>query len=315
MSQRIVYLNGRFVPESQARLSIYDSALTMGDMAFEVTRTFHGRPFRLRQHLERLFHSLAAIRINLGMTIEDIEQLTEQTLALNRPTEPADADWNIIHNVSRGPAPAFLDAFAPDEIRPTVVISCYPLAARMAALAALYDRGLDLVVPPQPAIERDRLDPSIKTRSRIHYHMASYQAAQMRPGAWAVLATRAGELTEGTSGNLFLAQAGRLLTPPAVDVLPGITRAVIIELAGRLGIACRECPLRISDAEAAEEIFLTSTSIGLLHARTFNGRTIGKGAIGPIASRLRSALNEEVGLDFGAQARHWARRVAQQAGA
>lgn len=310
MSQRVVYLSGRFVPEAEARLSIYDSALTMGDMAFEVTRTFAGRPFRLRHHLERLFHSLAAIRVDPGLAIDDFERITLETLERNRPTEPADVDWNIIHNVSRGPANAFLGAFAAGNRHPSVVISCYPLTAKMAALAPCYERGLDLVVPRQPAIPPELFDPTIKTRSRVHYHLANYQAHEQSPGSWAVLATTDGRLTEGTSGNFFLVLDGRLATAPAGDVLEGVTRGAVLEIAARLDIPAEERDVRLAEAATADEVFLTSTSIGILHGRSFNGRVVGDGRPGPVTTRLRAALNEAVGLDFAAQANLYAKRLA-----
>ena len=106
MSQRIVYFNGRYIPEAAARVSIYDSALVMGDMAFEVTRTVLGRPFRLDDHLGRLFHTLTVLQIDPGITRAELHEISEETLARNLPSEPAEVDWNIIHNVSRGPAHA-----------------------------------------------------------------------------------------------------------------------------------------------------------------------------------------------------------------
>lgn len=309
MSRRIVYLSGQFLPEAEARLSIYDSALTMGDLAFEVTRTFGHRPFRLRQHLERLFHSLSVIRTDPGMTIDQLEACTLETLALNLPTESSDVDWNIIHNISRGPAAAFSEAFSPDELRASVTISCFPLTRKLAALADLYDTGLDLVIPAQRAIPRELLDPTIKTRSRIHYHLANYQAHDMLPGAWAVLATPAGNLTEGTSGNFFMATRGKLMTPREGDVLSGVTRGVVLELASRLGLTVEERDISQQEALAADEIFLTSTSIGILHARTFQRQIIGTGQIGPLTARLRAALTEEVGIDIAQQARRYARQL------
>jgi branched-chain amino acid aminotransferase len=309
MNQRIVNLNGQFVAESQARLSIYDSGVTMGDMAFEVTRTFHHRPFRLRQHLERLFHSLAAIRVEAGVSLDEIESLTLETLERNLPTEPAEVDWNIIHNVSRGPAAAFIEAISPADARPTVAISCFPLTRKLAALAPSYESGLDLVVPAQPAIGRELLDPTIKTRSRIHYHIANFQAHDVLPGAWAVLATPDGRVTEGTSGNFFMVRGGQLVTPPAEDVLSGITRGVILELACELEIATAERAVQLSEAAAADEMFLTSTSIGILHGRSFNQNSVSDGRIGLVTRRLRDALGRHVGLDFGDQARQYARML------
>jgi branched-chain amino acid aminotransferase len=190
-----------------------------------------------------------------------------------------------------------------------VIISCYPLVAKMAALADSYTTGLDLVVPAQRAIPGALIDASIKTRSRLHYQLANLQAAAKRPGAIAALVDPDGHLTEGTSGNLFLVREGMLLTPQPRNLLPGITRGVVLDLARRLGIVCRELDLTPTDALAADEIFVTSTSIGIIHARTFECHAVGDGRLGSLTARLRSALDAEVGLDFAVQARLYAARA------
>lgn len=308
---QVVYFNGRFVPAAEARLSIYDSSLVMGDMAYEVTRTCHGTPYRLRDHIERLFHTLRALRIDPGLDAGQFEQVTLETLRRNTATAPDDMDWNIIHNVSRGPAAAFSDAFSADERRPTVLVSCRPLAAKLAALAPLYERGIDLVVPQQRSLPGDLLDAALKTRSRLHYQLANLQAEARAPGAWAALVDPDGYLTECTSGNLFLVRERRVLTPQVRNLLPGITRGVVLDLAGRLGIAVEETDLTVSDAVSADEIFITSTTIGILHGRQWEGRLIGDGGAGSVTLLLRSEFMRDVGLDFGAQARHYRIRGGQ----
>lgn len=314
MSSRLVYFNGQFVPEAAARVSIYDSALTMGDMAFEVTRTVLGRPFRLDDHLRRLYHTLGALQIEPGLSIQEMRRATEETLARNLPTEPAEVDWNVIHNVSRGPVMALAEAFAPDELRPTVIISCFPLIEKLGSLATAYESGIDLVVPAQRSLPGDLLDDSLKTRSRLHYQLANLQAQEQRAGAWAVLVDPAGHLTEGTSGNVFLVRHDELMTPRADNLLPGITRGMVIDLAAGLGIPCLEDDLTPDEAAQADEMFLTSTSIGLLHARSFRGRSLSAGGIGPIAARLRAALSDAVGVDFAAQAALYAKLRAERRG-
>jgi len=307
VSQRVVYFNGRIVPESEAKVSIFDSALQLGDMAFEVTRTFHGEPYRLRDHLRRLWNSMTALGIDLStgpaaLSADELERITYEVLALNRATEPADVDWNIIHDVSRGPSGAFRDAFAPEELRPTVIVACYPIVKKMAALAPAYEAGIDLVVPAQRSFPNDLFDAAIKCRSRAHYQLANLQAERILRGSTAVLLDPAGFVTEGTSGNVFFVDGGSLLTPTARNILPGITRGVVLELAAKLGIASFEVDIPLAEALKADEVFVTSTSIGILHARTFEGRTVGDGRLGPIAAQLRAALHAEVGLDFAAQA-------------
>lgn len=126
MPDRMIYLNGRFVPEGDGRVSIFDSALQFGDMAFESTRTFGGKPYRLRDHLERLFGSLAELEIDCGLGIDRLESSTLETLALNTATESPGMEWQIVHNVSRGPLPLY-GAAAGTVMEPTVLIYCWPL--------------------------------------------------------------------------------------------------------------------------------------------------------------------------------------------
>lgn len=310
MSQRVVYFNGRLVPEHEARLSIYDSGLLTGEMAFEVTRTILHEPFRLEAHIERLAHSLAGLRIKLPLSTAELLAATHETLARNLPTEPADIDWNIIHNISRGPSPAFAEAFTPDEMRPTVLISCYPLLTKLAVLADAYESGIDLVVPGQRSIPQELFDCSLKTRSRLHYQLANLQADESFPGSLPAMVDPRGFLTESSSGNLFVVRDGQLETPKPRNLLLGVTRQLVIELAQRLAIPVRECNLTPAAAASAEEIFLTSTTIGILHARSLNRHGIGSGQIGPVTRQLRQALHELVGLDFAAQARDYASRVS-----
>lgn len=308
MSERVVYFNGRIIPEREARVSIFDSALQLGDMAFEVTRTYHGEPYRLRDHLRRLWNSMTALSIEPGLTADELERITLDVLAQNRATETPDVDWNIIHDISRGPASAFREAFAPDELRPTVIVACYPLVEKMAALAPAYEAGIDLVIPDQRSLPHELLDAGIKCRSRVHYQLANLQAEAKRKGSTAVLLDAEGYLTEGTSGNVFFVRRGELLTPTARNILPGVTRGVVLDLARRLGMSVQECNLTPLEAGDADEAFVTSTSIGILHARSFENRPVGDGSLGPFTLRLRDALTKEVGLDFAAQAKAYAAR-------
>ena len=117
MTNRIVYFNGEFVPESEARVSIFDSALMFGDMAFEMTRTFGQEAFRLDDHLDRLYASLKLLEIDCGLSIDQMRQITLDTLARNLPTEADDVDWQIMHDISRGPIARYRSIFG-DEGRP-----------------------------------------------------------------------------------------------------------------------------------------------------------------------------------------------------
>lgn len=301
MSHRTVYFNGTFVLEAEARVSIFDSALMYGDMAFEMTRTYNRKPFKLREHLDRLYGSLRLLEIDCDLSLDEMERITIETLERNLPTEPADMDWQIMHDVSRGPLDIYRTAF-PDGLRPTVSINCWPLITHMGGFAPNYASGVDLVIPAQQTLPAQLVDPKAKTRSRLHYQMANLQATRMGCGRWPVLLDPDGFLAEGPGWNIFLVKHGELLTPEPRNILLGVSRATTIELARELGIPVRETNLGRYEALHADEIFCTATTYALVHATTFEGQTIGNGGPGPIFSRLLEAWKQSAGIDFVTQA-------------
>jgi branched-chain amino acid aminotransferase len=306
----VVYFNGRFVPESEARVSIFDSALMYGDMAFEMTRTYNRRPFKLREHLDRLYGSLTLLEIGCGLSLAEMEQITLETLEKNLPTEPGDMDWQIMHDVSRGPLDIYRTAFA-EGIRPTISINCWPLITHMGGFAPKYSSGVSIVIPAQQAVPAYLIDPKAKTRSRLHYQMANLQAARIGSGSWPVLLDPDGYLAEGPGWNIFLVRDGVLLTPEPRNILLGVSRATTIELARALGIPVCETNLGRYEALRADEIFCTATTYALVHAASFEGQPIGNGGPGPVFRRLLDSWKSAVGVDFISQARDYAVRLPE----
>ena len=309
MSRRVVFFNGEFVAEREARVSIFDSSLMFGDMAFEMTRTFGHRPFRLREHLDRLYGSLRLLEIDPGMTLEEMEQTTLKTLRRNVPTEPNDVDWQIMHDVSRGPLPPYRSLF-PEGIRPTVSINCWPLITHMGHFAPSYDTGVDLVIAAQQALPAHLVDPKAKTRSRMHYQMAQLQGARMG-NKWPVLTDPDGFLAEGPGWNIFLVKDGTLYTPEGRNILLGVSRGAAIDLARELGIPCQETNLGRYEALQADEIFCTATTYSMVHAASFEGQPVGAGEPGAVFKRLLGAWIDKAGIDFVAQAQDFARRLPE----
>lgn len=310
MSERVVYFNGKFVPECEARVSIFDSALMFGDMAFEMTRTFARKPFCLREHLERLYASLKLLEIDCGLTRDEMERATIETLDRNLATEADDMEWWIMHDVSRGPLELYRSAF-PEGIRPTVSINCWPMITHMGRFAPTYASGAHLVIVAQQAIPAHLLDAKAKTRSRVHYQLAQLQAQRMGEGRWAVLLDPDGFLAEGSGWNIFLVKDGVLLTPEPRNILLGVSRATTIELARELGIPVRETNLGRYEALQADEVFCTASSYCLVHATTFEGQPVGTGKPGPVFQKLSDAWQQRVGLDFVAQAQSYAQRLPE----
>jgi branched-chain amino acid aminotransferase len=307
MSVRTVYFNGVFVPESEARVSIFDSALMYGDMAFEMTRTFNHKPFRLREHLERLYGSLRLLEIDCGLTIDEMERATLATLKRNIPTESADVDWQIMHDVSRGPLPLYGTSFA-DGICPTVSINCWPLISHMGGFAAKYASGVVVSIPAQQTLPAHLVDLKAKTRSRMHYRLAEFQA-QRSGGALPLLMDTDGFLAEGSGWNVFLVRDGVLLTPEPRNILLGVSRGATIELAKQIGIEVQEINLGRYEALMADELFCTATTYSLVHIRSFEGQSVGNGSPGPVFQKLMAAWQEHVGINFVAQAHEYATRL------
>ena len=306
--QRKVYLNGEYVSEADAKVSIFDSALMFGDMVFEMTRTFNGEPFRLREHLERLYVGLRILEIDCGLTIDEMEEATHQTIEVNRACFSEGDDFQIMHDVSRGPL-GFYQSIFPEGGRPTITINCWPLTWHLASVADAYGTGVHAVIPPQRSVPARLIDPKIKNRSRVYYQVANQQTKKVDPEAWALLTDEDGFITEGTGANFFIVKAGELFTPEGRNILRGVSRQALIEIAAGVGVVCHERNLEAYDVATADEAFFTTTPFVMLPATRFNGMPIGTGAVGPVTHQLLDAWRDAVGVDIVAQAKECAAKV------
>ena len=307
-SGRVVYLNGAWVPERDASISIFDSSLVWGDAVFETTRTFLHEPFRLDAHLERLGASLVAAGVPCDDSMDDLAELTSELIERNREAYDAEIDFSIVHQVSPGALGRYRNSVA--HAGPSTLIYTYPLDSMMGEAARWYDEGLNAVVPRQRAIPSRLLDPKIKSRSRLHYQVANHEIAAHGADAWAVLQGEDGFITEGTGSNFFIVRDGELLTSRGHSVLRGVTRDTTLTLAGELGLPAREADFEPYDVATAEEAFFTTTPYCLIPATCFNGAPIGDGSVGSTFRRLVDAFIEDVGVDYIAQARRYAELIA-----
>ncbi len=305
MSKRVVYFSGRFIPEREARVSIFDCALMYGDMVFEMTRSFNQKPYRLREHLERLYASLAYAEIDCGLDIDEMEAATLQTVERNLPALEG-WDFQIMHDVTRG-ALGLYDTLVDEGTSPIISMNVLPLIRHIGTRAELYEEGAHYVVTPQQSVPSRYIDPKAKNRSRIYYKIAEMQAGHMEDGASALLTDEHGFVTEGTGNNFFMVRDGVILTPRPHNILRGISRGVCMQLAGGLGIPVVEEDIEPYDVRCAEEAWFTSTTICMMPITRFNFRPVGAGTPGPVYRRLLAAWSEEVGVDIAAQAREYAR--------
>ena len=299
-NQRIAYLNGEYLAESQVLLPFRDRGFLYGDAVFDTTRTFGHRIFRLREHVERLYRSMRYLRIDPALTPAQMAEVTEEVLERNRHLLDPGEDYWVSQRVSRGVAS--VDGEEPARAGATVVVECTPLPLRERA--TLYRDGIRVIVPAQRRTPPDALSPRAKTSNYLNMIVADQEVTAIDPGAWAVLLDMQGHLAEGRGSNLFLVSEGQLLTPRALNVLPGISRQTVIELATELGIPCREVDLDLYDAYAADEAFLTSTSLCICPVRSINGMQVGgEEVFGPVTLKLIERYRALVGCDFVEQYR------------
>ncbi len=297
-NQRIAYFNGDYVPEDQVVISFRDRGFRLGDAAFDMTRTFNGAPFKLREHIDRFYRSLNYLQIDPGVGADEMIAISEEVTRRNEHLRGDGEDYWIAQRVSRG-----IDGIDPSEIEhegPTVIVEATPLPLKKRA--RIYRDGIDLVVSSVRRTSPDSLSPRAKTHNYLNLVMADLEAKAANPDNWPMLLDTNGNLSEAMGCNLFLVRDGALLTPREQFVLPGISRAMVMELAAELDIPCTEMDLDVFDAMNADEIFLSSTSLCMCGVRSVNGAKIGTGdAPGPVTQRLIDAYAEAVGCDFVGQ--------------
>ena len=304
MDEPLAYLNGRFLPASKATISLADAGFVLGATVAEQIRTFAGEPFRLDDHLVRLERSLEIIGVKLDVGRDRLGDVARKLVTGNHRLQDPDDDLGLSVLVTPGAYPAYATS---EETRPTVCLHTYPLPFRL--WYRKYETGQALVTTDVEQVSPKSWPPALKCRSRMHYYLADRQAEHVEPGARALLLDCDGLVTEASTANIVIAtSAHRLICPPHAKVLPGISLAEVVALAGEEGIETLERDLTVDDVGAAEEVFLTSTPLCLLPVTRLDGRPIADGTPGPIFRRLLDAWSNRVGIDVLGQARRFADR-------
>jgi len=304
MTEPLAFLNGRWIPASQLAVSAVDAGFVLGATVAEQLRTFGGKLFRLDEHLARLEHSLEVVGIEPGMTLREIARAAAELVRRNHSLLAPGDDLGLTIFVTPGIYPAYAETGAGG---PTVAMHTYRLPFRL--WAEKYETGQSLVTTPLRQVPSECWPAELKCRSRMHYYLADRHAARVEPGARALLLDRDGRVIEASTANVLICRADEgLLSPPAARILPGISLAVVGELARDLAIPKAERELTPDDLAAADEALLSSTPFCLLPVTRFDGREIGGGRPGPVFAKLLRAWAERVGLDPAEQARRFAGR-------
>jgi branched-chain amino acid aminotransferase len=291
--ERVAYVNGKIVPESQATISINDVGFLYGDAVFDTTRTFDKRIFKLKEHLDRFYNSLRYMRIDPGMSKEEMARLTMQVLDANLPLLGPHEDYWVSQRISRGVRGTG------KPMVPTVVMECHPLPLKERAKS--FRDGLQIVTPSIRRTPPESMSPRAKVHNYINMIQGDLEVKAQNPEALAILLDTNGNIAEGLGSNVFIVKDGALITPRDQFVLGGISRETTIELAQELNIEVRKEDIDLFDAYTADEAFVTSTSYCICPVSKFNGMKIGGGVPGPVTDRLQKAYSGLVGMDIVGQ--------------
>ena len=292
----VAFFNGQLLPETNVGISIRDRGFLYGDAVFDATRTFQGKTFKLREHVDRLFNSLRYLRIDPEMTKEDMISWSLKVVEHNYPLLPDGQDLWVMQRISRGLESSTITT----NPKPTILIESHPIP--FARRAKLYRDGIRLITPSTPRIPPRFISPRAKTHNYLNLIMGELEAQAIDPESWAVLLDENGNFTEGRGSNIFLVKNGMVYTPRGQIVLEGITRETVLNLASGLGFPVSERDLDLYDVYTADEAFLTSTSLCICPISSNNGSGVGNGVVpGPITSRLIGAFSDLTGTDYVAQ--------------
>ncbi|MFC3118977.1 D-amino-acid transaminase [Jhaorihella thermophila] len=279
---RTVYVNGEYLPETQAKVSIFDRGFLMADAVYEVTSVLDGRLIDFDGHAARLARSLSELEMQNPLSRDELLEIHRELVRRNGIEEGM-----IYLQITRG-APADRDFVFPDpdEVKPTVVMFTQnkpELADNPAA-----KRGIKVISIPD--LRWSRRD--IKTVQLLYPSMGKMAAKKAGcDDAWMV---EDGFVTEGTSNNAYIVKDGRIITRDlSHDILHGITRAAVLRFAREAQMEVEERPFTIDEAKAADEAFITSASTFVFPVVEIDGVRLGDGTPGPVATRLREIYLEE----------------------
>ena len=278
-----VWINGKLYDKADAKISVYDHGLLYGDGVFEGIRVYHGKVFRLKEHMERLYDSARSIALEIPMGRDELTKAVEETVRVN---ERRDGYVRLI--VTRGTGTLGLDPRKCDSQVIIIVdgISLYP--------EELYDNGLEIITAATIRSHPAALSPRVKSLNYLNNILAKIEA--IRGGCLeALMLNHKGEVAECTGDNVFVVKRDEIRTPPIdAGILEGVTRNAVIELATKGGMKVKEMVLTRHDVFTADELFLTGTAAEIIPVVKCDGRPIGTGKPGPVFKILRELFKELV---------------------
>ena len=283
-NEPLVYIDGKYYPQSQAKVSVFDHGLLYGDGVFEGIRAYDGRVFRLERHVERLFMSAKAISLDIGRTQAEVCEAILATLRKNKIR-----DGYIRPLVTRGVGDIGID---PRKCKDgaTLIVITIPFGA---LYGDKYEKGLKVVTSSYRRVPPQSLSPSIKSLNYLNNILARIEGNQ-RGADEVIMLDMQGYVSEATADNIFIVQGKSLVAPYSSTNLPGVTRETVIQLARKNKITFNQRPFTMYDLWAADEVFVTGTAAEIAPVVESDGRVIGDGKPGPVTKKLMAAFRKLV---------------------
>jgi branched-chain amino acid aminotransferase len=271
-----IFIDGKFLSERDAKVSVFDHGLLYGDGVFEGIRIYHGNVFKLREHIDRLYLSAKAILLEIPMTPAELMKATVETCRANKLR-----DGYIRLVITRGVGTLGLNPRSCKKASVIIIagkIQLYP--------PEYYQRGLDIVTVPTTRNLHNSVNPAIKSLNYLNNILAKIEANNAGVEE-AIMLNAEGFVAECTGDNIFIIRNGALFTPPlSAGALYGITRQTVIELAEQTGMKVSEPNLTRYDLFCADECFITGTAAEIVPVVKIDGRVIGSGKPGPLTRKL-----------------------------
>jgi len=278
----IVWVNGELVEEKDARLTVFDHGTLYGDGVFEGIRVYNSRIFRCQTHIDRLFESARRIRLSIEQTKQELVDAMYETLKAN-----GIVDGYIRLVITRGKGTLGLSPFKCPRPNTFIIadsIELYP--------QEMYDNGMAVIIATTVRCSSNMLDPQVKSLNYLNNIRAKIEAVDAGV-AEAIMLNADGNVAECTGDNIFIVKDGHVITPSENSgILIGVTRGVVIRLAGKLGLPLSERTVTVEDLYTADECFLTGTAAEVIAVTKIDDRKIGEGKAGTITNRMTAAFRE-----------------------
>ena len=278
-----VWMNGKLVDKKNARISVWDHGLLYGDGVFEGIRAYGGKVFQAQAHIDRLFDSAKSIRLAIPYTKQELTDAIYETLRAN---DQADAYIRLV--VTRGEGNLGLNPFqcpVPGVFIISDQIVLYP--------EEMYREGMAVIIAKTVRTSARMLSPAVKSLNYLNNIVAKIEAIDAGV-AEAIMLNEYGKVAECTGDNIFMVKGGKVMTsPPSAGILIGITRQVVLNLAGTLHISVVEKEITVEELLAADECFLTGTAAEIIAVTRIDNRPIGKG-VGPVTKKLFEAFRQYI---------------------